>query len=158
LVSAAATQKKLRPHFNSAEQDSRWQQMTAEDGKSVVKAAKKALKKTDGGAGKKLSDLVSAVAKKTKLDAADVAAFIRGSKKFTIVGSGDDGMVALSKKRGPDTPAPVVDEGKPKKEKSKKQKRNTVEDDANDNEVAPPEVSTKKPLASKAQDQHSADS
>jgi hypothetical protein len=108
--------------------------MTSEEAKSVVKAAKKALKKTNGGSGKNLSDLVASIAKKTKVEATDVEASIRGSKKFTV--HADDRTVALSKKREPESAsAPQTDENKPRKEKkkSKKQKRDAVEeDDAND--------------------------
>jgi hypothetical protein len=108
--------------------------MTSEDSKSVVKAAKKALKKTNGGSGRSLSDLVASIAKKTKVEATDVEALIRGSKKFTV--RDDDRTVALSKKREPESAsAPQTDENKPRKEKkkSKKQKRDAVvEDVAND--------------------------
>lgn len=65
------------------------------DSKSVIKAAKKALKKEDG-ASMSLSKLVAAAAKKTKADEKEVEAIIRESKKFSL---DKNDLVSLNKKR-----------------------------------------------------------
>lgn len=100
------------------------QTQTMVDSKSVIKAAKKALKKDDGSS-MSLSKLSSATAKKTKEDSHEVEAIIRGSKKFTL---DSKNIVSLSKKRGKEESDPKKDPDEirsPKKAKKGKGKHET---------------------------------